>query len=40
MNPKLLESQFATLEKPKDALCVVNDRRRGSCGEILRELAA
>ena len=26
MNPKLLESQLATLEKPSDALCVVNDR--------------
>jgi gluconokinase len=26
MNAKLLESQFATLETPKDALCVVNDR--------------
>ena len=25
MNPKLLESQFATLEPPKDALRVVND---------------
>jgi gluconokinase len=26
MNPKLLESQFATLEPPKDALHVINDR--------------
>ncbi len=26
MNAKLLESQFATLETPQDALCVVNDR--------------
>jgi gluconokinase len=26
MNPKLLESQLATLEMPKDALRVVNDR--------------
>lgn len=26
MNPILLESQFATLELPKDAVCVVNDR--------------
>jgi gluconokinase len=26
MNPKLLESQLATLEKPKDALTVVNDK--------------
>ena len=26
MNSKLLDSQFATLEPPSDALCVVNDR--------------
>ena len=26
MNPKLLDSQFATLEPPKDALRVVNDK--------------
>jgi gluconokinase len=26
MNPKLLDSQLATLEKPEDAICVVNDR--------------
>jgi gluconokinase len=26
MNPKLLDSQFATLEPPADALCIVNDR--------------
>ena len=26
MNPKLLDSQLATLEPPKDALRVVNDR--------------
>jgi len=26
MNAKLLESQFATLETPKDAVCVVNDK--------------
>jgi gluconokinase len=26
MNPKLLDSQLATLEKPQDALCVVNDK--------------
>jgi gluconokinase len=26
MNPKLLDTQFATLEKPKDAICVVNDK--------------
>jgi gluconokinase len=26
MDPKLLDSQFATLETPSDALCIVNDR--------------
>jgi gluconokinase len=26
MNPKLLDSQLATLETPSDALCIVNDR--------------
>ena len=26
MNPNLLESQFATLELPSDALCIVNDK--------------
>ena len=26
MNPNLLESQFATLEPPSDALCIVNDK--------------
>jgi gluconokinase len=26
MNPKLLDSQLATLEKPSDALTVVNDK--------------
>jgi len=26
MNPGLLDSQLATLERPQDALCVVNDR--------------
>jgi gluconokinase len=26
MNPKLLDSQLATLEMPSDALCIVNDR--------------
>ena len=26
MNPKLLDSQLATLEKPHDAICVVNDK--------------
>jgi gluconokinase len=29
MNPKLLESQLATLEKPEDAVTVVNDREPG-----------
>ena len=35
MNPKLLESQLATLERPKDALRVVNDK---SPEEIVREI--
>jgi gluconokinase len=26
MDPKLLDSQLATLETPRDALCIVNDR--------------
>jgi len=40
MNPKLLESQLATLEKPRDALTVVNDRPpEVVVEEILRELA-
>jgi gluconokinase len=26
MNPNLLDSQFATLEPPSDALCIVNDK--------------
>jgi gluconokinase len=29
MNPKLLETQLKTLEKPADALTVVNDRSPG-----------
>ncbi len=29
MNPKLLESQLETLEPPKDALRIVNDRSAG-----------
>jgi gluconokinase len=40
MNPKLLASQLATLEPPKDALTVVNDRSPAEVVEqILRELA-
>ena len=39
MNPKLLDSQLATLEKPSDALCVVNDRAPEEIVEqILREI--
>ena len=41
MNPKLLESQLATLEPPADALTVVNDRAPEEIvGQILTELAA
>jgi gluconokinase len=41
MNPKLLESQLATLEPPADALTVVNDRAPEEIVEtILQELAA
>jgi gluconokinase len=41
MNPKLLASQLATLEPPKDALTVVNDRPPEAVVEqILQELAA
>jgi gluconokinase len=41
MNPKLLESQLATLEPPRDALTVVNDKPPEEIVEkILRELAA
>jgi len=41
MNPKLLESQLATLEKPKDALTVENDRAPGEVvDEILKHVAA
>jgi gluconokinase len=40
MSPKLLESQMATLEPPKEALRVVNDRPPEEIVEqILRELA-
>jgi gluconokinase len=35
MNPKLLESQLATLEKPKDAICIVNDK---SPDEVVNEI--
>jgi gluconokinase len=35
MNPKLLDSQFATLEPPKDALRVVNDR---TPAEVVEEI--
>ena len=39
MNPTLLESQLATLEVPKDAVCVANDRAPDDVvGEILTEL--
>ncbi|MDE1162033.1 MAG: gluconokinase [Acidobacteriaceae bacterium] len=37
MNPKLLDSQLATLEKPADALRVVNDR---SPDEVVDEIIA
>ena len=41
MNPKLLESQLATLERPADALRVVNDRPPEEIvAQIVRELAA
>jgi gluconokinase len=41
MNPKLLESQLATLEPPADALIVVNDRAPAEIVQrILTELAA
>jgi gluconokinase len=37
MNPGLLDSQLATMEKPSNALCVVNDRSPGEIvGEILQ----
>lgn len=39
MNPNLLDSQFATLEPPTDALCIVNDRAPGQVvDEILLQL--
>jgi len=41
MNAKLLESQFATLETPKDAVCVVNDKApKVIVDEILQEVAS
>jgi gluconokinase len=40
MNPKLLESQLATLEKPKDALIVVNDKAPNEIvDEILEKIS-
>ena len=40
MNPKLLDSQLATLEKPRDAFCVVNDKSPdGVVDEILKYVA-
>ncbi len=39
MNPKLLESQLATLEKPKEAYTVVNDKTPGEVvDEILKHV--
>ena len=35
MNPKLLDSQLATLEKPHDALCVVNDKAPGEVVDLI-----
>jgi gluconokinase len=41
MSPALLDSQFATLETPKDAVCVVNDRAPEEVvEEILKQLTA
>lgn len=41
MNPNLLDSQIATLEMPKDAICVVNDRPAGEVAdEILEKISA
>ena len=37
MNPKLLESQLATLEAPSDALRIVNDR---APDEIVNQILA
>jgi gluconokinase len=40
MNPKLLESQLASLEKPKDALIVVNDKAPNEIvDEILEKIS-
>jgi gluconokinase len=39
MNPKLLDTQFATLEKPKDAISVVNDKSPNAVvDEILQQV--
>jgi gluconokinase len=35
MNPGLLDSQFATLERPRDAICVENDK---SPDEVVNEI--
>jgi gluconokinase len=35
MNPKLLESQFATLEPPRDAIRVVNDKAPEEIVEVI-----
>jgi gluconokinase len=41
MNPKLLDSQLATLEPPADALRVVNDRAPEEIvDEIMQEIMA
>lgn len=41
MNPKLLDSQLATLEEPEDAIRVVNDRTPAEvAGEIREKLSA
>ncbi len=41
MSPALLDSQFATLETPQDAVCVVNDRApEVVVEEILKQLTA
>lgn len=39
MNPNLLDSQIATLERPKDAICVENDREpEAVVAEILQKI--
>lgn len=41
MNPRLLASQMETLEIPKDALMITNDRPpREIAGEILQRIGA